>query len=245
VTAPVRLVAPAKLTVELRVVGTRPDGMHLIDAEMVALDLHDVVVVDPAGRPGEVSSSGPFAGDGPSDSSNISAQALVLAGRRASIHLVKHVPAGAGLGGGSADAAAVLRWAGVHDLEAAARLGADVPFCLVGGRARVGGIGEIVEPLPYVERTVTLLTPTVRCSTPAVYRRWDELGGPSDEGGNDLTAAALSIAPELARARDALEAATGRRARLAGSGSTWFVDGEVPGPGRVVARTVPAGWEPG
>jgi len=82
----------------------------------------------------------------------------------------------------------------------------------------------------------------VHCSTPAVYRRWDELGGPTDPSGNDLTAAALSVAPDLAAARDELEAATSEQARLAGSGSTWFVEGEHPGPGRVVARTIPAGW---
>jgi 4-diphosphocytidyl-2-C-methyl-D-erythritol kinase len=244
VTGPVRLIAPAKLTVELRVLGTRADGMHLIDAEMVSLDLHDVVVVDPTGRVGDVSTSGPFAGDGPADASNLAVRALELAGRGGGLHLDKQIPAGAGLGGGSADAAAVLRWAGVTDLATAARLGADVPFCLVGGRARVGGIGEVVEPLAHVDRTFTLLTPSVRCSTPAVYRRWDELGGPTDDAGNDLTAAALSVAPELARARAELEDATGRPARLAGSGSTWFVEGDHPGPGRRVARTVPVGWTP-
>jgi 4-diphosphocytidyl-2-C-methyl-D-erythritol kinase len=237
----IRLVAPAKLTLSLRVVGVRDDGMHLIDAEMVSLDLHDVVVVDPD-RPGAVEVSGPHAGAGPADATNLAARALALVGVDAGLAITKRIPAGAGLGGGSADAAAVLRWAGSTDLEAAAGLGADVAFCLVGGRARVTGIGEVVEPLPFEERTFTLLTPQVHCSTPAVYRRWDELGGPVDPSGNDLTAAALSVAPELARARDELEAATSSSARLAGSGSTWFVDGAHPGPGRVVARTVPSGW---
>ena len=69
-------------------------------------------------------------------------------GARPRVHVDKRIPHGGGLGGGSADAAAVLRWAGVDDLGAASRLGADVPFCLVGGRARVRGIGEVVEPLP-------------------------------------------------------------------------------------------------
>jgi 4-diphosphocytidyl-2-C-methyl-D-erythritol kinase len=245
VTEPARLVAPAKLTIELRVLGVRDDGMHLVDAEMVTLDLHDVVVVDPTRPTGEITASGPFAAQVPVDDSNLAARALALANRSGGLHVVKRIPAGAGLGGGSADAAAILRWAGVDDLAVAARLGSDVAFCLVGGRARVRGIGEVVEPLPHVERTVTLLTPAVHCSTPAVYRRWDEMGGPTDEGGNDLTAAALSVAPELARARDELEAATGRPARLAGSGSTWFVDGAHPGPGLVVARSVPTGWSPG
>jgi 4-diphosphocytidyl-2-C-methyl-D-erythritol kinase len=158
-------------------------------------------------------------------------------GRSAHVAVEKHIPTGAGLGGGSADAAAVLRWAGCRDRDVAASLGADVPFCLVGGRARVTGIGEIVEPLPFEARTYTLLTPPFGCSTPAVYRAWDELGGPAGEAGNDLEPAALAVEPRLAEWRDRLGEATGQRPRLAGSGSTWFVEGDHPGDGRVVART--------
>jgi 4-diphosphocytidyl-2-C-methyl-D-erythritol kinase len=120
------------------------------------------------------------------------------------------------------------------------QLGADVAFCVIGGRARVRGIGEVLEPMPFVERTFTLLTPPLHCSTPVVYRAWDDLGGPSGDGGNDLEPAALHAFPELARWRDELAAATGERPRLAGSGSTWFVEGAHPGPGRRVVRTVPA-----
>lgn len=120
------------------------------------------------------------------------------------------------------------------------RLGADVPFCLRGGRARVTGIGEVFEPLPFEERTYTLLVPPFGCSTPAVYARWDELGGPRGEGGNDLEPAALAVEPRLAAYRDSLGEATGRTPRLAGSGSTWFVEGAFPGDGRIVTRTVPA-----
>jgi 4-diphosphocytidyl-2-C-methyl-D-erythritol kinase len=156
------------------------------------------------------------------------------------VRLLKRIPSGAGLGGGSADAAAVLRWAGWRDVAGAAVLGADVPFCLVGGRARVRGIGEVVEPRPWVERELTLLTPPLHCSTPAVYRAWDDLGGPQGANGNDLEPAALVVAPELARWRDALGEATGATPRLAGSGSTWFVEGAHPGADRVVVRTVPA-----
>jgi 4-diphosphocytidyl-2-C-methyl-D-erythritol kinase len=136
----------------------------------------------------------------------------------------------------------VLRWAGFTDLERAATLGADVPFCVVGGRARVRGIGEAVEPLPFQAAAYTLVTPPVACPTPAVYRAWDDLGGPRGEGPNDLEAAAVVVAPDLLRWRDELAWATGQRPVLAGSGSTWFVSGEHPGPGRVVTRTTPAGW---
>jgi len=93
----------------------------------------------------------------------------------------KRIPVGAGLGGGSADAAAVLRWAGITDAASAASIGADVAFCLAGGRARVRGIGEIIEPLPYVSEQYTLLLAPVGCDTAAVYAAWDELGGPAGE----------------------------------------------------------------
>ncbi len=165
------------------------------------------------------------------------ARALRAAGRRAHVRLRKRIPVGGGLGGGSADAAAVLRWAGITDLNVAASLGADVPFCLVGGRAQVTGIGEVVEPLPFVEREFTLLTPPFAVFTPAVYRTWDELGGPTGDGVNDLEPAALAVEPRLARWRDTLGDATGQTPVLAGSGSTWFVEGTFEGPGFVPVRT--------
>ena len=79
----------------------------------------------------------------------------------------------------------------------------------------------------------------VGCSTVAVYRAWDRLGGPVGDNGNDLEPAALEVEPRLARWRDELAAATGLRPRLAGSGSTWFVEGAHPGAGRVVVSTTP------
>ena len=139
----------------------------------------------------------------------------------------------------------MLRWAGFDDVEAAAQIGADVAFCLIGGRARVRGMGEIVEPLAYEPLTLTLVTPPIACPTPAVYRAWDALGGPTNnESPNDLEPAALVVAPELAQWRDELAEATGQRPTLAGSGSSWFVVGSYPGPNRVVAKTTPAGWSP-
>jgi 4-diphosphocytidyl-2-C-methyl-D-erythritol kinase len=85
-----------------------------------------------------------------------------------------------------------------------------------------------------------LLTPPFGCSTPAVYARWDALGGPHGAHGNDLELAALEVEPRLRDYRDALADVSGKTPRLAGSGSTWFVEGSYPGEGRVVARTVPA-----
>jgi 4-diphosphocytidyl-2-C-methyl-D-erythritol kinase len=218
-------------------VGVRDDGFHLIDAEMVTVDLADRLTIDP-GDGLEVLGvdGGPEVDDG---DDNLVRRALALAGRTAQVRVEKAIPAGAGLGGGSADAAAVLRWVGFDDLVAASAIGADVAFCLVGGRARVTGIGEVVEPLPFEERTFTLLTPPVGCPTPAVYRRWDEMGGPSGDRGNDLEQAAVDLVPDLARWRDSLAEASGLQPRLAGSGSTWFVEGEFPGGGRRVVRTLP------
>lgn len=228
------LTAPAKLTLSLRVTGVRRDGFHLIDAEMVSLDLCDVLELDGSGDSVTVVHDGVETAAAPDD---LVVRALGLVGRRVGVRLHKRIPAGAGLGGGSSDAAAVLRWAGMHDPVRAVGLGADVAFCLAGGRARVRGIGEQLEPLEHVQRTFTLFTPPLHCSTPVVYRRWDAMGGPAGDHGNDLEPAALAAYPELARHRDRFGDATGRRPRLAGSGSTWFVEGEFEGPGHVVTHT--------
>jgi 4-diphosphocytidyl-2-C-methyl-D-erythritol kinase len=237
---PTVVTAPAKLTLSLRIVGVRADGYHLIEAEMVTLDLADTLEFSVGDSLEMVHPGGATIGLPVSDGDdNLVRRALASVGRQAAVRLVKRIPAGGGLGGGSADAAAVLRWAGCSDLSIAATLGADVPFCLVGGRALVTGIGEVVAPLPIqaVEgRPYTLVTPPFGMSSVAVYQRWDALGGPKGDGVNDLEAAALDVAPELAEWRDRLGDATGQTPVLAGSGSTWFVAGAYPGNDRIVAR---------
>ncbi len=232
----VRLRAPAKLTRSLRVTGVRTDGLHLIDAEMVTLDLADELVLGPGDGLEVVGATGLAV---PGDDDNLVRRALAALERRAAVRLVKRIPAGAGLGGGSADAAAVLRWAGCADLALAASLGADVPFCLIGGRARVTGVGEALTPLPFEDRAYTLVVPPFGVPTSEVYREWDRLGGPVSEGPNDLEPAALAVSPALAEWRDRLGEATGLAPALAGSGSAWFVEGAFPGPGRLVACTYP------
>ncbi|HUQ63397.1 MAG TPA: 4-(cytidine 5'-diphospho)-2-C-methyl-D-erythritol kinase [Acidimicrobiales bacterium] len=230
--------AYAKLTLSLRVVGLRSDGYHLIDAEMVSIHLADFLTFS-AGDGLEV--VGPAAHDVPAADGNLVRRALAAVGRKAHVELEKHIPAGSGLGGGSADAAAVLRWAGCDDLGVATSLGADVPFCLVGGRARVRGVGETVEPLEFEERQFTLLTPPFSVSTAAVYGAWDALGAPVSEGSNDLEPAALVVEPSLAEWRERLAQETGAPVHLAGSGATWFVEGAFPGADRVVVTTVAPG----
>ena len=224
----------------LRVTGIRDDGYHLIDAEMVSLALADELVVT-EGDGFEVVEGHDLGFVDPED--NLVGRALRAVGRRAHVALRKRIPAGGGLGGGSSNAAAILRWADCDDLKIAETLGADVPFCLRGGHARVTGIGEILEPLPFEPRTITLAMPPYGCSTPAVYAAWDALGGPTADGLNDLEPAALVVEPRMAAFRDAFGDATGLTPQLAGSGSTWFVEGEFPGEGRIVTRTIPAYWQ--
>ena len=226
--------APAKLTLSLRVTGVRDDGYHLIDAEMVSVDFYDVLTFDDGD---EVMLTGvPVEGH---VEDNLVVRALRAVHRRAHVIVHKEIPPGAGLGGGSSDAAAVLRWAGVDDIALAASLGGDVPFCMRGGRARVTGIGDVLEPLSFVEATYTLLTPPLHVATPAVYKAWDELGSPHADGPNDLEPAALRVCPDLACYRDELGDKTGVAPVLAGSGATWFVPGDFVGAGHVV-HTVPA-----
>ncbi|HWD56256.1 MAG TPA: 4-(cytidine 5'-diphospho)-2-C-methyl-D-erythritol kinase [Acidimicrobiales bacterium] len=249
--------APAKLTVSLRVSGVRADGYHELEAEMVSLSLADELVIEEGGR-GLVVEAEPWirAGGLPPPDDNLIGRALAACGRRAAVTLAKRIPVGAGLGGGSADAAAILRWAGVTDPALAAGLGADVPFCVVGGRARVGGVGERVSALGYVRTDYLLLLPPFGVDTAAVYRAWDD--EPNHDGPNELAAAAVVTEPRLAAWRDALGDLAGRAPCLAGSGSTWFVEGGPDEAGTedapelrlrgeaarlVRVHTVPAGWE--
>jgi len=239
---PVTIHAPAKLTLSLRVTGVRPDGYHLIDAEMVSVDLADSLTFEPGVGIAVVDRvvGGLGIGDLARTPVNLVRRALDLVGREAAVRLVKRIPVGAGLGGGAADAAAVVRWAAWPSPALAAALGADVPFCVAGGRARVTGVGEILEELPFEERKFLLMIPPVAVGTGAVYRAYDERSGvvqappaaearwPADgrDSVNDLEVAALAVVPSLAAWRDCLGDATGHRPRLAGSGATWFVEGD-------------------
>lgn len=231
--------APAKLTLSLRITGVRDDGYHLIDAEMVTLDWRDTLTIDPAST--GLTADGPYAKGMPLDDSNLVARALRHVDRTAAVHIDKALPYGGGLGGGSADAAAILRWAEYTDVEGAATLGADVAFCLVGGRARVRGIGELVEPLPFEPIDITLVVPPMAVSSPFVYRAWDQLGGPHSDGDNDLEPAAVSAFTALAGWRDRIREAAGVAPTLAGSGATWFLRGhhdlEAALPDAVVVQT--------
>lgn len=244
----IRVDAFAKLTLSLRVLGTRADGYHEIDAltASVSEPYDSIVVALSDGVEVRVVVDGPFAGEVPGGESNLAARAarLLRPDGGVVINLHKRIPPGGGLGGGSADAAAVLvglkTLTGVDlDDEGLAALGAtlgsDVPFCVRGGGAYMRGRGEVLEPVSVPSIPVLVATPPFGLSTPAVYRAWDELGGPRSERAvesppalaqvagalvNDLEPAAEHVEPRLRGFRESVESAAGRPALLAGSGSS-------------------------
>lgn len=257
----VRVLARTKLTLSLRLVGRRSDGFHLLDAVLASAadpnDTLDVRRVEPSTAL-RLDLEGATAGAVPGDASNLAwrAVAALLARSDAppaglALRLVKRIPVMAGLGGGSADAAAAL--VAVRSLlelplddrqlaEVGSQIGSDVPFCLLGGVARVGGRGELVESAPFPgPAPVLVVVPRLRLSTADVYAAWDELGGPRDERepaslpwarelpilaeplANDLEPAAFAVEPRLRRFRDDLEALAHARVGLAGSGPAFVL----------------------
>jgi len=255
--ARVRATAYAKLTLSLRVLGRRDDGYHDVDALVVSIrDPQDVVEVEAVPHPAGVSFLVEGEVDGvPTGSENLAMRAgeevMLRAGRSGHgvrMTLRKKIPAGVGLGGGSADAAAAmeairrmlqLELSDAELLEVGASLGSDVPFCLTGGAAHIRGRGELLEAvdlpagLPYL-----VAIPPFRLSTPIVYAAWDELGGPRaqrrvpafgpvaallPELSNDLEPAAEAVEPRLVEFRETLERLVGVPALLAGSGSAYVV----------------------
>lgn len=220
------LIAPAKLTWFLEITGRRPDGFHELRSEMVTLDFADRLEID------EVGDSLSFEPPNPRialDETNLVTRALGLVHRRAGVHVLKAIPTGGGLGGGSADAAAILRWAGGVSNDVALSLGGDVPFCQMGGRALVEGVGERLTPLPYERREVTLFMPEFSVRTADCYRAFDELWdkGLRPVGRNHLEHASGIVEPRLRRALAWLRAEFGSGIELAGSGSTMFLEGQL------------------
>ncbi len=216
------LPARAKLNLTLAVTGLLPDGRHQLQTRFQAVDLHDLIEV----RPAAVTSL-EVHGEAPSGEANLVLKALrsleEAAGRQlpAAIRLHKRIPAGAGLGGGSSDAAATLRALKVvHGLDVdllppAWRLGADVPFFLCGGAADAEGVGERLSPVAPVAGWFAIAWPGFEISTAAVYAAYDREGG---AGGNHLERAAHAVEPRLAAFRSRL----GDGWQMTGSGAAYF-----------------------
>ncbi len=249
------LTAPAKVNLYLRVLDRRDDGYHRIDSVIAFAAVGDILTASPADRIA-LEIDGPFAAalGGGSDNLVLSAAHALAeeAGIRhgATLSLTKNLPVAAGLGGGSADAAATLRllarlWR--LDIGPAAlrrialSLGADVPACLDGRTSRAGGIGEVLEPVPALPpMAIVLVNNGCPVETAAVYRaRTGPFSAPAPPPvrfadavtaarwlgalGNDLSDAARRIEPSISDALAAIEAEDGcLLARLSGSGATCF-----------------------
>ena len=267
--------ARAKVNLWLNVVGRRADGYHLLDSLVAFTDLADEVEVEVAsGLSLTVEGPGAPSLDGEPDNLVLRA-ARLLSGRagiapRAAIRLVKRIPVAAGLGGGSADAAATLR--ALVDLwrvampeeelfDLAAELGADVPMCLAGRPALVSGVGERLAPAPALPScAILLVNPGVPLPTPAVFaarcgdfsperaapRPWPDLAALAGElgvRGNDLADAATSLRPEIAGVLQHLRAADGVvYAGMSGSGATCFAIFGDTTAARRAEGTLPAVW---
>ena len=239
---PAREIAPAKLNLALHVRGRRTDGRHDIETVFAFCTDGDGLSAELADGL-SLSVIGPFAADLGSNDENIVMHAA-LALREASgtstgaaIQLDKRLPVAAGIGGGSADAGAALRlltslW-GIDPrfaIEVAPQLGSDVPACLLSLPVRGEGAGDKLLPIDLCSLSgapVLLVNPRVSLSTADVFGRWDDAdGGPLGdwrEGGNDLLAAAVALAPQIETVLAMLAVQPGAElARMSGSGATCF-----------------------
>lgn len=241
------VLAPAKINLTLHVTGQRMDGYHLLDSLVVFADLGDRLILTEAAAP-VLHVAGPMAQGVPTGPENLVLRAAASRGVTLDIRLDKHLPAAAGIGGGSADAAAVLR--GIAALrpdiglpaDQGLSLGADVPVCLRARAARMEGIGERVTPvddLPPLH--AVLVNPGVAVSTaaifgslarkdnppmPAILPGWGDAAALADwlaGQRNDMQAAAIAAAPVVGLVIAAIAATDGcLLARMSGSGATCF-----------------------
>jgi 4-diphosphocytidyl-2-C-methyl-D-erythritol kinase len=249
-----RVLAPAKINVYLRIVGQRPDGYHLLDSLMIPISLYDEITVEVRSGACEitVTCDDPTV---PADQTNLAYQAATLLCRETgtqagiAIALHKRIPAGAGLGGGSSDAAAVLKCLntmfslGLTEAtlcSLARQLGADVPFFVPCVPSQLQGIGELLTPVPALPRRwLVVVVPPFGVSTPWAYRRFDELPPeksvqasvstltpgqwpPLASFINDLERAVFSEYPQLVQIKEQLLQHGAEGAVLSGSGSAVF-----------------------
>lgn len=257
-----RMLAPAKVNLFLRIVGRRSDGYHLLDSLMAPVSLYDEIEIITERTGGTeqhiyVTCDDPTI---PADQSNLAYRAASLLcqeagiGAHITITVQKNIPTGAGLGGGSSDAAAVLKALnrtlslGLDTAQLcrlAVQLGADVPFFVPCQMARVGGIGEVLTPLPPPpQRWIVIVVPDFPVLTPWAYQRFDELRPESPDLKprgidrtlpidakqwpdtalfvNDLEQAVLLAYPLLADRKQQLSALGAEVALMSGSGSAVF-----------------------
>ena len=242
--------APAKINLSLHVTGQRADGYHLLDSLVVFANVGDRLTVKLTGY-SRLTVNGPKAAGVPTGPENLVLKAASWAGVPATFKLEKNLPAAAGIGGGSSDAAAALR-----ALSALTRtefgtgmeaLGADVPACFFGRACRMRGIGEQLNPMHGLPGLpVVLVNPGVEVATPDVFKslarsQAGEFGNPmpehlpelssvddvaaflSKETRNDLETPAIALQPVIGKVLDKLASQSGAElVRMSGSGATCF-----------------------
>lgn len=183
-----RLKARAKINWTLDIVGQRPDGYHLMDMLMQPVTLSDDITLTPAPEVSLTTGGSPLL---PADEKHLAYRAAMALKKHTgypggtAIHVEKHIPVGAGMGGGSADAAAVLRALNRHYgnplsilalAELGAQVGSDVPFCVVCGTAMVEGRGEKLRKLPDMPDCIFVVCkPEFSVSTPELYKKIDQV----------------------------------------------------------------------
>lgn len=254
--------ARAKINLTLHVTGQRDDGYHLLDSLVCFADIADEVTVAPAAEL-SLQVDGPMAAGVPADDSNLVMKAARLFGASAGarISLTKHLPNAAGIGGGSADAAATLRaLSELWDMplpEGAIALGADVPVCLAPFALRMRGVGEVLEPAPPLPETwAVLVNPGVAVATPPVFKalitkenppmpdvipcfsQTQDLARWCAGQRNDLQAPAMQSAPVIGDVLEALKPSL--MARMSGSGATCFGLCADQGAARALAAQISA-----
>ncbi len=234
----------AKLNLSLLVYQPRRDGYHPICSVFQQIELHDQLVIKHADT-NSVSVNSPSLHHRP----NILDRVFELIGARLKrayhVHIIKNIPVGAGLGGGSSNAASLLLWLNQNEAlglthaqlsKIALRLGADVPFFLTGGTALVRGIGEKIRPIDIrVSSYYLLINPGHHLDTPSIFHQFDQVkgakkAGPTpvsvrngDVGQNSFKPIVWEILPELARLEAELTDRFNLTLHLSGSGATVFV----------------------
>ncbi len=241
--------APAKINLTLHVTGRRADGFHELDSLVVFAAFGDEVALL-EGSPAGLTVTGPYAAGVPTGDGNLITRAARLIGAPdAGLRLEKRLPASAGMGGGSSDAAAALhllaeaRGLDAPDTAALMSLGSDLPVCMAApAPCRMRGRGERIDPLgPLPELGVLIVNPGVPLSTPAVFAALAQRANPAmpetlphwtgpeafcawlSEMRNDLEAPARQLVPEIGGVLTAIAAQSGcLLARMTGSGATCF-----------------------
>lgn len=249
------LVSNAKINIGLRIVGRREDGYHLLHTLFQEIDFSDKLTIASLPTPEiTLTVTGPAGKALPADADNLCVQAAQLLQRKAGvrkgarIHLEKYIPAGAGLGGGSSNAATVLKglsqlWEinlADQELEAmAVALGADVPFFIHGGLQLGEGIGEVLTPLDRkLKYSILLVVPPARINTAWAYNQLaGQMGQTSDEGldklieqqpipwekfSNDFDHIIFAQHPQLRAIKEDLVNEGAEYASLSGSGSAVY-----------------------